>query len=299
MNVEIFVWSSDLEDYTGEGLLARCFLKNIFKNKNNLKIISNVGIYLYNKNKFTIINKKKNKNNFFSKYIYPFKGIILIWYYHLKGVNTCYVNYLPLWNILIFILLPSKTILGPITGNIYCKEVVSLNSFLRKKVFPILYILSLRLIFYKYKFCIFATNNLKKYVPSRFESLCLFNFCYLHFKKRKIKKKNIDIAFYYRLRTTKSTEVIEFLIKKLYHAGIKLIVLGDKFVYENVKSYENIPRKKMITILDRVSFSFNPGDNFYSLFLLDCLSCNQTVFYDHIYQKNINLSRENFLVPLN
>ena len=28
-----------------------------------------------------------------------------------------YLNYLPLWNFLIFILLPPKTLLGPITGG--------------------------------------------------------------------------------------------------------------------------------------------------------------------------------------
>jgi hypothetical protein len=299
MNDEIFLWSSDLEDFTGEGLLARCFIENIFKNKNNLKIVSNNSIYLFNKNKFSVISKKKYKNNFFYKYINCFKGIILIWYYHLKGVKTCYVNYLPLWNILIFLLLPSKTILGPITGNVYYNKVNSFNSFLRKKIFPILYILSLKLIFNKYKFYIFSTENLKKYIPSDFYNLCLFNFCLLFYKKRKIRKKNIDIVFYLRSRTTKSLRLIEFLIKKLYHAGIKLIVVGDKFVYENVKSYENVSRKKLITILDRVSFSFNPGDNFYSLFLLDCVSCNQTVFYNNIYQKNMNLNTRNFLVPLN
>ena len=34
-----------------------------------------------------------------------------------KNKEICYINYLPLWNFLIFILLPPKTILGPVTGG--------------------------------------------------------------------------------------------------------------------------------------------------------------------------------------
>ena len=34
----------------------------------------------------------------------------------MKGNKICYINYLPIWNFLIFVVLPKKTILGPITG---------------------------------------------------------------------------------------------------------------------------------------------------------------------------------------
>ena len=297
MKNNIFCWSSDLEDFTGEGLLARCFLKNSFFFKKTVKIISVSGVYLYNQNKLTVIKKKNYNNNFFTKYVSPFIGILLIWWHHLNGKQTCYINYLPLWNVLIFLLLPSKTILGPITGNVFYYKIDSFNSFIRKKIFPILYFLSLQIIFYKYKFYIFSTENLKKYIPKKYEHLCIFNFCLLFFKKRKKKKKNIDIVFYLRDRSTKTVELSKFLIKMLYNSGIKLIVIGDEFKYKNIINYKNISRKKIIKVLDKVSFSFNPGDNFYSLFLLDCISCNQSVFFDNkhnIYKQNIF----NTLIPL-
>ena len=138
----IFVWSSDYENFTGEGLLARCFVENYFKNKGTIKIISNNSDYILKK-KYSFLKKKKYFNTFLTKYLYPFYGVILVWYYHLKGKQTCYVNYLPLWNFLIFILLPKETILGPITGNIYKDNFYNLNTFFRKIIFPIFYFISL------------------------------------------------------------------------------------------------------------------------------------------------------------
>ena len=55
MKNNIFCWSSDLEDFTGEGLLAICFLKNSFFFKKTVKIISVSGVYLYDQNKLTVI----------------------------------------------------------------------------------------------------------------------------------------------------------------------------------------------------------------------------------------------------
>ena len=39
------------------------------------------------------------------------------WKQCLKGNKTCYVNYLPMWNFLVFLILPPSTLLGPITGG--------------------------------------------------------------------------------------------------------------------------------------------------------------------------------------
>ena len=101
----IYIWISDYSNFTGEGNLARLFVNLRLKNRYNIKIC-----------KF----KSKNylvKKIFNYKYILPFLGVINCWKYYFLGKKVCYLNYLPLWNILIFILLPPKTILGPITGG--------------------------------------------------------------------------------------------------------------------------------------------------------------------------------------
>ena len=204
----IFVWSSDYENFTGEGLLARCFVENYFKNKGTIKIISNNSDYILKK-KYSFLKKKKYFNNFLTKYLYPFYGVILVWYYHLKGKQTCYVNYLPLWNFLIFIFLPKETILGPITGNIYKDNFYNLNTFFRKIIFPIFYFISLKIIFFKYKNVIFSTDNLKEIIPKNKIKYCLFNFCLLFYNKRKLTTKKIDFLFYIRKHPLKSNFFIK------------------------------------------------------------------------------------------
>jgi len=286
-NFDIFIWASDYEDFTGEGLLARCFVENYFLDKNlRIKIASNNGTYLYNKNKIFIIKKKKYKNNIFKKYFYLYFGILLIWYYHTRGKKVCYLNYLPLWNFLIFFLIPKKTILGPITGSIYSQKIYSINTLVRKVLFPFLYKISLNIIFFRFKNIIFSTNNLQSIVKKEKRKYCLFNFCFLFFKKRKIKKKTIDFLFYIRKHALKSNSFHKSIIKKLVTLGLKIVVVGDKFAYYNVTNYVNISRSKLLTILDKTKYTIASDENFYSLFTLDCLSSNLVIFYNKNTQKN-------------
>ena len=51
-----------------------------------------------------------------------------------KNKTICYVNYLPLWNFLLFVFLPPNTLLGPITGgSLYNKN--SLINYILKKIY--------------------------------------------------------------------------------------------------------------------------------------------------------------------
>ena len=97
------------------------------------------------------------------KYLSTIFGIIYCWKKFLKDERVCYLNYLPLWNFLIFIFLPPKTILGPITGGALYNKSNKINYLIRKMFFPIFYKFSelaliLRfkneLIFLSFIFCI-------------------------------------------------------------------------------------------------------------------------------------------------
>ena len=101
-------WCCDYETKTGEGQLAKKFLKEKIK-INKIKVL-------------------KPKFKFYcSDYIYPFIGVIIVWYYFLSGCKIIYVNFLPLWNPLIFLLCPPKTTFGPITGSIQINNSIKLN----------------------------------------------------------------------------------------------------------------------------------------------------------------------------
>ena len=116
MKKKIYFWASDISNNSGEGILANSFIKNYKKNKSVEFInISNNDI---NQKKNNFRKYKNRYDSIYHKYFHPFKGIYKLWIYHLKKEKVCYINYLPLWNFLIFFLLPANTLLGPITGSI-------------------------------------------------------------------------------------------------------------------------------------------------------------------------------------
>jgi hypothetical protein len=90
MSIKYF-WACDFATNTGEGNLAHLYLNKI---KGKKKIFT---CKVFFKN--SIINKIFNY-----KYISPFIGILICWYFYLKKKDITYINYLPLWNFFIFLL---------------------------------------------------------------------------------------------------------------------------------------------------------------------------------------------------
>ena len=56
--------------------------------------------------------------------------------------------------------------------------------------------------------------------------------------------------------------------------------MGYKYTRPNLINYINIPRKKLLTFLDKTKFTIVSDENFYSLFAIDCFSSNVHVFYN-------------------
>jgi len=100
--LKIYYWANNVKSNSGEGILALNFL-SLLKTK-------------YKNYTFTNLNNFVQRESFFYNYILPIFGVLKLWIYHMKGNKVCYINYLPIWNFLIFLALPKKTILGPITG---------------------------------------------------------------------------------------------------------------------------------------------------------------------------------------
>jgi hypothetical protein len=298
-NFDIFIWASDFENFTGEGLLARSFIKHLFIN-DKIKIHSNYGEFFVKSKKYLIIKKKKINNNFFSKYLLIYYGIFLIWYYHLKGKKTVYLNYLPLWNFFIFILLPKKTILGPITGGVHYNTNLFFSRLIRKSIFPFLYRASLKILFYKYKHFFFSTAMLKKYIPKKNLHRCTFNLALLTYVKNNIRKihKKFDFLFYYKIHPNKSniflTSIIDLLLLKKY----KICIVGDFLKKKGVINLGILDREKLLAYLKKSKFAINNGENFLSLFALDCYASSTFVFYNNLLDPNKDLFNLNYFISL-
>ena len=219
-------WCSDNNILSGENFLAKKFLK------------------IYSKKKLKIASPKRSF--FLSNYIYPFIGLIVLWINYFKGKKTIYVNFLPLWNIFLFLLLPPKTIFGPITGSIQINEIKNIKSLTRYYIFPILYKISLKILFLRKKKVLFATNILKKFVKNKDKSKCIFNFVLKDFyiKKNKYKKK-YSLIFYYKKHENKIfSHHINFLNKLLKNKK-QIIVVGDILNLKGIKNFKNVGQKKL------------------------------------------------------
>ena len=170
---EIYVWACDLDKFRGEGILANEFIKDLRKYTAKKLIVENP------KN-----DHRKINFSFYKNYITPFIGVIKIWKNYLQGRGTCYINFLPLWNFFIFLLLPPKTILGPITGAIYNEKVTDFNKFIRKYILTFFSYVSINILIFRKKLILFSTKNLESQIPKKMKKRSFFNYIVKRSKKK-------------------------------------------------------------------------------------------------------------------
>lgn len=276
---KIYSWCSDMYVNTGEGVLALAFLYHLSKSLNSKIICETIegkkSFYFKKKNNY---KAKKHYLTFLEKYYTPFKGIYLIWKYHLKGYDTCYINFLPLWNFFVFLLLPKKTILGPITGTTLIKKNITISYIIRKFLFPIFYKISIFIMFKKWNKFIFSTDLLKNKIPKIHLRNVFFNFQLTRIKFKKIKKKKIDFLVYYRKHANKYDTQTISMIKKLSYS-FKIYVVGDFLNISNIKNLGYIDNNKLRDLLSISKMTVSSSENLYSNFNIDCINNNMKILY--------------------
>ncbi len=275
---KLFVWTCDYSENSGEGKLARLFLENLNKKK-----------------KFVIkLNQKKILKQ---KYLSTLSGIVYCWKKYLKNEKVCYLNYLPLWNFLIFIFLPPKTILGPITGGAnFLKS--NLNSLIiRGFIFPLFYKISESFLIFRKTKLIFSTDLLKKYLFKKTIKKSTFNFVIKNFsfqKKPKIKKK-IDFLIYYRKHANKSDFFPYKFVKKLKENNFKICIVGERLNIPSIKNYGYLNNNKINLLQSKSKYTIASNENLYSFFILECLSNNMKIIIKKKMKKKIILFKKKFI----
>ena len=250
----IFCWVTELNSNQGEGILGSMYMKSILKYNNNIEINSYDSKFTSNSlidfEKKLKIDKNLNKS-FFHKYLVPLIGIFYCWVAFFKKKKVIYVNYIPLWNILIFMLCPPKTIFGPITGAIFKGKASNTEEFLRKYFLPILYQISLLFLkFRKKKKLIFSTENLKNILDSNIKEKSKFNFFLNNFENvnESETQKEIDILFYYRIYSSKNSNFLKSLADK-FAETYKVYIVGDYLDNKKLHNLGKIERNQLKSIL--------------------------------------------------
>ena len=275
---KIFVWACDYSDNTGEGKLARLFL-----NKMNEK-----------DNFYFILNQKKKIKQ---KYLSTIFGIIYCWKKFLKNERVCYLNYLPLWNFLIFIFLPPKTILGPITGGANYSKSNLLSYFTRGIIFPIFYKISEYSLSLRQSNLVFSTDLLKKYLSKKTIKKSSFNFVVKNFllTKKVRRRKKIDFLIYYRKHNNKISYFPYNLVKKLIRLKYKVHIVGDKLNFPNIKNYGFISSNKLSNLQSLAKYTIMSHENPYSFFILECLSNDVKIIVKQDMKRKIILPKKNLI----
>ena len=277
-----YCWCCDLQSITGEGRLAINFID---------KLSVNNKLYIYTIQKIT-------KNKIFSKilnykYLSPFLGILFCWFFFFKKKNIIYINYLPLWNFFLFILLPPKTILGPITGGANYTQ--NNQFYIRKYLFPIFYKISEFFLNFRNVKIIFATELLKPFLSKTTIKKSIFNYVFNLISIKKKEKKNIDFLIYYREHPNKISFFPHQLINNLINLGFKINFVGDYFKHPSVQNHGYINNKKINNLLSKSFFTLISNENPYTIFTIECLNNHVKIIADLSFQKKIKYYQKQFL----
>ena len=285
MKKKIFIWCSDIQKNNGEGVLANKFVNDLkIYNRNYIFEIKTLSLGY---TKFL----RKIFGSIADRLIFPFSGILYLWFVFIfkKKKKICYVNYLPLWNFLLFILLPPKTILGPITGGSKYLKKPFFNYYLRKIVLNFFCILSIQILKLRQNKLLFSTDLLKY----KFKKLKKIKFNYV-FKDFKFINKNqnrkFDIIFYIRSHKNKNT-LLNINLANSLSKKFNIITIGEKIKNKNITNLGNISKKDLYDVLQKTKYSLLSAENIYSFFAIDCLSNGVHVFYHNASKPLINLKK--------
>lgn len=284
---DLYCWACDFSPNRGEGVLAQNYIKSLSKilkkkifiqTPNETYNIENGILKINNAN-----NQKKSKLNFnfFENYLTPLIGVLYLWKNYLRGRGVCYLNFLPLWNILIFFLLPPQTHLGPITGFIFKKKVTGVNFFLRKYINFFLFKINLKILFFRQNAIYFSTDLLKPLVRNYNGRKIFFNYLInLINIKKKFNKKKIDFLIYNRNYSVKNNFLRDNLLKILTKSNLNIYAIGNTLQMRNVKNLGFVTRKQTNNLLKKTKFIINSGENPYNIFTIDAFNNHANIIYE-------------------
>jgi glycosyltransferase involved in cell wall biosynthesis len=287
---ELYCWACDTGTNRGEGQLMLKFVKENLNNyksiilKNTLETIVIKNNY-FNLQKYTKITLKLN---FFQCYISPYIGILYLWYKFVLGKRVCYINFLPLWNLPIFLLLPPGTILGPITGSVYDGKIYDVQSFLRKIIIPYLYFVSDKIISFRKQKILFSTDLLRPYIDEKKQLKYNFNYIFQGIKINNYKQvKDIDLLIYNRQYFNKSNSLNKKIITSLEKSKINFYYFGDEIDVSSEYYLKILDNDAVNKYLERTKFTLISNENFHSFYCLEAVKNNVNLFYNQSQVTNI------------
>lgn len=301
VNKTCYVYACDLASNRGEGLLGLNFIKLLSKFHPNINfecVSPNTKFFLKN-NKLSKIKKENNINinfKYLSQYIYPFAGIVLLWINFFKNKELLYLNFLPLWNIFIFILVPPGTKFGPLTGSEFKGNIESFSDLIRKYIFPLCYKISIKFLYFRKKQALYSSDLLKNFLIKQEIKKSLFYFQIRNINPPIVKNNKIyDFVIYFRDYHSKDNSFIKNITRFLIKNNYKVVAIGNQLSIPGVRNFGIISRKKALALFKLVKFSIISPENFYSMFFIDCFNSGIKIFYNKLNKPKIFFVKKNII----
>jgi len=168
-------------------------------------------------------------------------------------------------------LLPKKTIIGPITG---------INT-KKNPIYIFLKYLGICLLKLKKDKILFSHSQFKRYFADNsriFYNFLLFDF----FIQKNFIKKKFDFVFYFKKNRNKGNDFLIKIVSELSKYK-KIAVIGDKFISlekKNIYNFINLKRNKALKIISQSKYGIISKENNLSFFALDCISNGLHIFYN-------------------
>ena len=252
------ILACEIDGRTGEGNLAKIAL-DIFKNKHfysNINFLSPTG-KIYEKHHHT-------------RYLWLW--VQLVWLSIFKPEQRILVlNYLPIWNFVTFMLAPSSTLFGPITGGgLVNRKILNLpvlrmlpTLFLRNILLPCLSKLSVFFIRLKKLKVAPGTREVGRIIDQTVEPpLFIFSDpAPLLSARQKLQRKKtgfsrpIDIIVYTNSHVLKNNFLLTPVLAILDNADLKIVLIDKhntiRTKFSNVTVYREIDKEKLYEIFSR------------------------------------------------
>ena len=171
-----------------------------------------------------------------------------------------------------------------ITGAKYSGSINSLSSLLRKYLFPFLYSISIVILKFRYDKIFFSTEIFKKdtkhYLKNKKKYFDFYSYdAFDGIINKTFTKKSIDFLIYYRVHPNKNNIFIKDILKKIKEDFI-VKTIGDNPFIDKIEYLGILNKKQLNNYLQKTKFTILSGENTSSLFFLDCINNNVSIFYN-------------------
>lgn len=253
----------DLSAKSGEGRLALLHIKNTQYLSMEINLIES---FLKTKNKHRLPPLFQFKFRALNSFLAYFWLVYQITYLRLsRSPDTVILNYLPLWNVFFFLLVPKSASLGPITGggrinlrHLGCSKVEKLIFHLTRNIMvPLLYRVSCKIIRWRSLEVRPATPSVARALgftsitPRAIETdTTLFEIGVINETQ---KKRKIDLVCYVGPHPLKNTKLTVSVLNRLAEAGYVISLIGSVpkniYLHKDIKYHFGLTRDEVISLI--------------------------------------------------